>query len=180
MEGGLSFGLSGFQFWSHDIGGFCGEIHENLLIRWMQVGMFISHSRIHGFGDREPYKFDPETQRICGDYIRLRYRLHALYLRLGAPMRGAIAAHAARRWWSNIRMTRTPGIMSDEFLFGDSLLVAPCSRRRAPPRLPARRRVDGLVEQSPHLQGGAGSTSPRISARCPSTSAKAPSSLWGR
>ena len=104
LEGGLSFGLSGFQFWSHDIGGFCGSIDENLLIRWMQVGMFISHSRIHGFGDRELYKFGPETQRICGDYIRLRYRLLP-YIFGQARQCVASRCPCSARWWWTIRTT---------------------------------------------------------------------------
>ncbi len=41
----------------------------------MQAGLFLSHSRIHGFGDRELYKFADDVLRICRDYIRLRYRL---------------------------------------------------------------------------------------------------------
>lgn len=35
LAGGLSFGLSGFQFWSQDIGGFLGNTSGDLLIRWM-------------------------------------------------------------------------------------------------------------------------------------------------
>lgn len=56
VAGGLSFGLSGFQFWSQDIGGFLGQPDGALLIRWLQAGLFLSHARIHGMGDRELYK----------------------------------------------------------------------------------------------------------------------------
>ena len=124
LEGGLSFGLSGFQFWSHDIGGFCGNIQEELLTRWMQLGMFISHSRIHGFGDRELYKFGAETQRICGDYLRLRYRLMPyIYgsarkcVEQSLPMARALV----------IEYQDDPSVwnLGDEFLFGDAFLVAP-------------------------------------------------------
>ncbi len=158
LEGGLSFGLSGFQFWSQDIGGFHGAIEEKLLIRWMQIGLFNSHSRIHGFGDRELYKFGPETQRICGDYLRLRYRL--------LPY---IYGSARQCVESSLPMTRplvveyqhdpTVWNMSDEYLFGDSLLVAPIFSE-APLRqvyLPEGMWTD-LVEQKaplrPALAGG--------------------------
>jgi alpha-D-xyloside xylohydrolase len=124
IEGGLSFGLSGFQFWSQDIGGFCGTTNDLLLIRWMQMGMFISHSRIHGFGDRELYKFSPEVVRICREYIRLRYRLMPY-----------IYGMAARCVEQSLPMMRalvleypddpTTWNLGDQFLFGDSLLVAP-------------------------------------------------------
>ena len=124
LEGGLSFGLSGFQFWSQDIGGFAGNTADELLIRWMQIGVFTSHSRIHGVGDRELYKFAPETERICRDYIRLRYRLLPyIYgsavkcVKESLPMLRALV----------IQYQDDPNVwnMSDEYLFGDGLLVAP-------------------------------------------------------
>jgi alpha-D-xyloside xylohydrolase len=124
LEGGLSFGMSGFQFWSHDIGGFCGDTQGRLLIRWMQVGMFLSHCRIHGFARRELYKFDAETLRICRDFIRLRYRL--------LPY---IHGQAQRCIETSLPMLRAlvveyqddPNVwnLGNEYLFGDDLLVAP-------------------------------------------------------
>ena len=38
------------------------------LIRWMQAGLFLSHARIHGFGDRELTAFDDRTVEICREY----------------------------------------------------------------------------------------------------------------
>ena len=133
LDGGLSFGLSGFQFWSQDIGGFCGAINDLLLIRWMQVGMFISHSRIHGFGDRELYKFAPDTMRICRDYIRLRYRL--LPYIYGAARRCVEQSlPMLRALVVEYQDDPTVWNLSDEYLFGDGLLVAPifteANRRR--------------------------------------------------
>jgi len=124
MEGGLSFGLSGFQFWSHDIGGFLGNIDEQLLIRWMQVGMFISHSRIHGCGDREIYKFSPEVQRICTDYIRLRYALMP-YIYGMARRCVEQSLPMARALVVEYQDDPTTWNIGDEHLFGDYLLVAP-------------------------------------------------------
>lgn len=124
LEGGLSFGLSGFQFWSQDIGGFCGTINEALLIRWMQLGMFLSHSRIHGFGDRELYKFSPDTLRICRDYIRLRYRLMPyIYGTAARCVRDSVPM--ARALVVDFQDDPTTWTLGDEYLFGDSILVAP-------------------------------------------------------
>jgi alpha-D-xyloside xylohydrolase len=124
LLGGLSFGLSGFQFWSQDIGGFCGGIDEKLLIRWMQLGMFLSHSRIHGFGDREIYKFSPETQRICTDYIRLRYRLMP-YILGTAQACVEQSLPMARPLVVEYQDDPTVWRMGDEFLLGNGILVAP-------------------------------------------------------
>ena len=48
LRGGLSLGLSGFGFWSHDIGGFEGTPPAAVYERWAQFGLLSSHSRLHG------------------------------------------------------------------------------------------------------------------------------------
>ncbi len=48
LRGGLSLGLSGFGFWSHDIGGFEGPPSPEMFKRWFLFGMFSSHARLHG------------------------------------------------------------------------------------------------------------------------------------
>jgi alpha-D-xyloside xylohydrolase len=124
FEGGLSLGLSGFQFWSQDIGGFIGTTGGELLVRWMQAGLFLSHARIHGLGDRELYRFDEQTFRICRDYIRLRYRLLPYIIGSAAdcvarslPMARALV----------IEYPDDPNVwnIGDQWLFGNALLVAP-------------------------------------------------------
>ena len=78
LRGALSIGLSGFPFFSHDIGGFIGRPTPELYIRWAQYGLLSSHSRCHGCGidnSREPWSFGEEANRIFTDYARLRYRL---------------------------------------------------------------------------------------------------------
>ncbi len=124
IEGGLSFGLSGFQFWSQDLGGFCGHVKEALLVRWMQLAMFISHSRIHGYGDRELYKFTPETMRICREYIRLRYQLMP-YIYGSAARCVETSAPLMRALVLEFQDDPNTWNIGDEWLFGDSLLVAP-------------------------------------------------------
>jgi alpha-D-xyloside xylohydrolase len=124
IAGGLSFGLSGFQFWSQDIGGFLGQPDGPLLVRWMQAGLFLSHARIHGMGRRELYDFDDETLRVCRDYLHLRYRL--------LPYLWATASDCVRR---SVPMARPLVVefqddpntwrIADQWLLGDSLLVAP-------------------------------------------------------
>lgn len=124
IQGGLSLGLSGFPFWSMDIGGFLGEASGPLLVRWMQAGVFFSHPRIHGTGDRELWKRDPETLRLCREAIQLHYRL--------LPYLWATARDCVRHGLPVSRPLvlafpedpTTRGI-GDQWLFGDSLLVAP-------------------------------------------------------
>ena len=56
LRGGLSFGLRGFSFWSHDIGSFVQSSHEALYRRrWLPFGFLTSHSRAHGAPPKEPW-----------------------------------------------------------------------------------------------------------------------------
>ena len=61
LRGGLSFGLSGFSFWSHDVGGFTANsvanMDKNLFARWLAFGMLSSHSRCHGIAPKEPWNY---------------------------------------------------------------------------------------------------------------------------
>lgn len=75
IRGGLSAGLSGILFWSHDIGGYRGMPSAELYVRWAQFGLFCSHSRMHGDGPREPWHFGEKAVSIVRKYIHLRYQL---------------------------------------------------------------------------------------------------------
>ncbi|MBS3787126.1 alpha-xylosidase [Candidatus Bipolaricaulota bacterium] len=76
LRGGLSAGLSGISFWSHDIGGFYGDKPDpRLYIRWAQFGLLSSHARCHGTTPREPWEFGDEALKIFKKFNELRYRL---------------------------------------------------------------------------------------------------------
>jgi alpha-D-xyloside xylohydrolase len=143
IRGGLSLGLSGFPFWSMDVGGFFGETGGPLLVRWLQAGAFLSHVRIHGTGDRELYAQDPETLRICRHYLQLRYRLLP-YLWAAARDCVARALPMARALVLAYPDDPTTRLVGDQWLLGESLLVAPVlsesGRRRV--YLPAGRWTD--------------------------------------
>lgn len=58
LRAGLSFGLSGFSFWSHDMGGFVKSTPEDLYCRWIPFGFLTSHTRAHGAPPTEPWLYD--------------------------------------------------------------------------------------------------------------------------
>ena len=71
----LSIGLSGFAFFSHDIGGFIGKPSPELYIRWAQLVLLSSHARTHGAGDengREPWYFGDQAVEIFRKFANLR------------------------------------------------------------------------------------------------------------
>lgn len=127
LRSGLSIGLSGHPFWSHDIGGFIGRPDSELYIRWAQFGLFSSHSRCHGGGNtnsREPWAFGEQALSIFRKFTKLRYRLlpyifsmEAKSCRTGIPfIRHMALMHQDDR---NVH-----GIY-DQYYFGDSMVVAP-------------------------------------------------------
>ncbi|WOF24237.1 alpha-xylosidase [Microbacterium betulae] len=68
LRGGLSLSLSGFGFWSHDIGGFEGMPDPAVFKRWVAFGLLSSHSRLHGSTSyRVPWLFDEAEGRDESD-----------------------------------------------------------------------------------------------------------------
>lgn len=121
---GLSMGLSGFPFWSHDIGGFEGSPSPELYVRWAQFGLLSSHSRCHGTRPREPWEFGERAVRIFRRYARLRYRLLPYLL---------TCAHEAARTGCPVLRPMVLEFQDDpatdrldlQYMLGPSLLVAP-------------------------------------------------------
>ncbi|HUG54918.1 MAG TPA: alpha-xylosidase [Vicinamibacteria bacterium] len=124
LRGGLSLGLSGFTFWSHDIGGFFGGRQEDVYRRWVPFGMLTSHSRSHGTPPKEPWEFTPAFLDEYRRGAELKYRL--------MPYVYAQAKDSSER---GLPMTRAlfieypddPGawLVEDQYLFGADILVAP-------------------------------------------------------
>lgn len=126
----LNLGMSGVAFTGPDIGGFAHHTSGELLARWTQMGALFPFSRNHSALDtlrQEPWSFGPEVEKICRDYIQLRYRwlpyLYSLFFEAsqsGVPvMRPLVLEYPDDANTSNL---------SDEFLLGDGVLVAPVYR----------------------------------------------------
>jgi len=128
LRGGLSLGLSGFSFWSHDIGGFTANsvaaMDKNLFARWLAFGMLSSHSRCHGIAPKEPWNYGDDFMNEFRIEDELKYKLMPyVYAQAmdcsehGLPMLRALF----------IEFPNDPGSwdVDDEYLFGSSILVAP-------------------------------------------------------
>src|SRR6185369_2013513 len=76
LRGGLSLGLSGFGFWSHDIGGFEQTASADVYKRWCAFGLLSSHSRLHGSSSyRVPWLFDEQAVDVLRAFTQLKCRL---------------------------------------------------------------------------------------------------------
>jgi len=124
LWGGLSFGLSGAAFWSHDIGGFEGRPDPELYVRWAQWGLLSSHSRAHGTTQREPWTFGEQAERIFGDFARLRYRLIP-YLYSCAHEASLTGMPVMRALVMLDRTDPNAWVADTQYLLGPDLLVCP-------------------------------------------------------
>jgi alpha-D-xyloside xylohydrolase len=124
LRGGLSFGLSGFTFWSHDVGGFVNRAPRDLYRRWMAFGALTSHMRTHGAPPREPWEYDAGMVTDFQNALGIRYGL--------MPYLYSQAHVDAARGWPMLRTLffEFPGdpaswLVEDEYMLGANLLVAP-------------------------------------------------------
>jgi alpha-D-xyloside xylohydrolase len=139
----LSMGLSGFPFYSHDIGGFLGVPTPELYVRWAQLGLFSSHARAHGMGPREPWAFGQRAEGIVRRIAELRYRLMP-YLWTEARECGRSGLPMVRALVLEDPTDPTVRTIDDQYLLGRHLLVAPIldERDRRLVYLPRGRWVD--------------------------------------
>jgi alpha-glucosidase (family GH31 glycosyl hydrolase) len=121
---GLSFALSGVQFWSHDIGGYMGETNPELFVRWAQFGLLSSHSRAHGTRSREPWSQGEQALTIFREFDELRYKLIPYLYSLAheASMTGLPLLRPMVLEYQEDPATHTA---FNQYLLGPSLLVAP-------------------------------------------------------
>jgi alpha-D-xyloside xylohydrolase len=120
----LSFGLSGFPFYSHDIGGFSGLPDGPLYVRWAQLGLFSSHARAHGTPPREPWEFGKEAERIFRQYAELRYRMMPyIYSEAVESVRASLPL--ARPLMLEYESDPTLYGIEDQYMFGRALMIAP-------------------------------------------------------
>jgi alpha-glucosidase len=125
-----NLGLSGVGWAGVDVGGYYGDTTGELLARWTEFGIFQPFCRNHsekGSRHQEPWLFGEPYESVSRAMLKLRQRLlpylYTLFEechRTGAPILRPL-------FWAYPDDTTTYS-MDDEFMCGDSLLVAPVTR----------------------------------------------------
>ena len=142
VPAGLSFSLTGNPNFNTDIGGFfCNRYntqgpasapknpqYQELYVRWMQYGLFCPVFRSHGAdAPREIWQFGKKGEPVYDaieQMIRLRYRLIP-YLYSTAWQVTSNNDSYMRPLFSDFAADRKVWNMTDEFMFGRSILAAP-------------------------------------------------------
>lgn len=124
LRGGLSFGLSGFTYWSHDVGGFVNKAPRDLYRRWLAWGVLSSHTRAHGAPPREPWEYDEALTEDFRRALGLRYSLMP-YILAQAKDSSARGFPVLRALFFEYPQDATSWTVDDQYMFGSDLLVAP-------------------------------------------------------
>jgi len=125
LRGGLSLGLSGFGFWSHDIGGFEQTAAADVYKRWCAFGLLSSHSRLHGSSSyRVPWLYDEEAVDVLAKFSKLKCSLMPYLFSL------ACEAHESGIPLLRAMLLEFPDDpacthLDLQYMLGGSLLVAP-------------------------------------------------------
>jgi alpha-glucosidase len=128
----MTAGISGLPFFGSDVGGFIGYPSPELYTRWLEAGvfhpLFITHSGNENH-TLDPWSFGGELEAINRRTLELRYRLlpylyNSFYqsTQTGLPIMRALVLDFPD---DRAVMDLTPDSLTNEFLFGNDMLVAP-------------------------------------------------------
>ncbi|TDS14406.1 alpha-glucosidase [Maribacter caenipelagi] len=149
--------LSGYSFVGSDIGGFAEQPDGELFARWVQLGIFHPFCRVHSsgdHGDQEPWSFGSEITDIVRKFINLRYQLLPYlytmfykYTKENIPMVQSLVFYDQEDNQTHFR--------TDEFIFGEKILVCPIQEPNAQGRrmyIPRGYWYDFWTDE--HVEGG--------------------------
>ncbi|MBT2485136.1 MULTISPECIES: alpha-xylosidase [unclassified Microbacterium] len=125
LRGGLSLALTGFAFWSHDIGGFEGTPDAAVYKRWTAFGLLGSHSRFHGSSSyRVPWAFDEEAVDVTRRFTHLKMRLMPYLYQQGLDA-AETGVPLMRPMVLEFPEDPATAYLDRQYMLGSDLLVAP-------------------------------------------------------
>jgi len=125
LRGGLSLTMSGFGFWSHDIGGFEDTSTPDVYKRWVAFGLMSSHSRLHGSSSyRVPWAYDEESVEVARFFTKLKISLMP-YLYRNAIETNRTGIPTMRSMVLEFQNDPACQYLDKQYMLGESLLIAP-------------------------------------------------------
>ncbi|MDR3740380.1 MAG: glycoside hydrolase family 31 protein [Terracidiphilus sp.] len=132
VPAGLNFALSGYPYWTTDIGGYWpphdGTLDEpsyhEIYARWFEFGTFCPIFRTHGHRPANELWSMPAIQPTLVQYDKLRYRLMPYIYSLAWRVTNddyTMQRPLVMDWRTDPRVWS----LGDEFMFGPALLVSP-------------------------------------------------------
>ena len=123
----------GYGWWSHDIGGHMNGVRDDeLFTRWVQFGVFSPIMRLHStsneFLGKEPWNYNPITEKVVKRYLRLRQRLIPyLYTMNLRANREGIPLILPLYYYDSEKFVAYK--YRNEYYFGENLLVCPITEK---------------------------------------------------
>lgn len=162
----LNSGLSGLGYMSSDIGGFAVDPQKpydpELYVRWLQMGAFTPVLRTHAQSKPEPYHY-PKYEDIIKKFIKERYRWLPYNYTLayentveGMPLARPVNFHSEGG--------EVSANITDEYLWGPEVLIAPVLRQGAKSRRVYFPEGDRWVNWNRPSQSFAGGSTATVSA----------------
>ncbi len=125
LRGGLSLTMSGFGYWSHDIGGFESTSTPDVYKRWCAFGLLSTHSRLHGSSSyRVPWAYDEEAVEVVRFFAKLKASLMP-YLYANAIETSKLGVPSMRSMILEFTQDPTCGYLDKQYMLGGKLLAAP-------------------------------------------------------
>ena len=125
IRGGLSLMLSGFSYWSHDIGGFEDKSTPDVYKRWAAFGLLSSHSRLHGSTSyRVPWNYDEEAVDVLRHYVELKKSLMP-YINEARSEAEKSGLPAMRPMVLEFQDDPVCAFLDRQYMLGGKILVAP-------------------------------------------------------
>lgn len=121
-----SLNMMGFFYTGADVGGFGADSSAELVIRWMELGAFTPFYRNHtalNTRPQEPWQFDEESLNIMRDIVRLRYAF--IPYTYSEYMNSVKESVPFVKPLSFIFEEDRVKDIEDQYIYGDSLMVAP-------------------------------------------------------
>lgn len=122
----------GYSWWSHDIGGHYGGYRDDEMVtRWMQLGVFSPINRLHSsqteFIRKEPWCFDERTEAIMKNLLRLRHELFPYIYTMNYRNYKELEPLVQPMYYAYPK-NNAAYEAKNQFMFGSELMVAPITK----------------------------------------------------
>ncbi|KAJ4256031.1 hypothetical protein NW762_009105 [Fusarium torreyae] len=119
----------GYGWWSHDIGGHMfGSRDDELVARWVQLGVFSPIMRLHScdtpWGSKEPWNYHHDAEQTITFFMQFRHRLIPYLYTLDINFGKNDEPLVQPLYW-NFPTTKQAFEYPNVYLFGPSLVIAP-------------------------------------------------------
>ncbi|MBQ2923388.1 MAG: DUF5110 domain-containing protein [Tyzzerella sp.] len=124
----------GYSWWSHDIGGhMMGCRDDELITRWIQLGVFSPINRLHSsdnvFHGKEPWNYGMEYEAAMRKYLRMRAELFPYIYTMNYRTHAELKPIIWPMYYSHPKCSAAYE-MKNQYWFGSELMVAPITQPR--------------------------------------------------